>query len=105
MHPIIGGHNECFEMAQKSPEKLDAFSKMCPGSGAGIDTSKLESIALATRSIIGVELYSSSLVFAFVRNPYDRAVSSWMYTYSWKLDFPAFCELLAERGPYHAEWT
>jgi hypothetical protein len=102
---IVGGHNESLELCGGSAEKLQAFQGLCGGNGTVIDTSRLSSIAAATRIGLGAAAYDASFVFAFARNPFDRCVSSWMYTYSWKLPFPEFVELLAARGLDDPAWT
>jgi len=74
-----------------------------------IDSSYLESIAAATRIALADATApvhdDSTFTFAVVRNPYDRVVSSWMYTASWWCSFPEFVELLASRGLRSTEWT
>ena len=80
-------------------------------SSVDVDSSHLKSIAAATRIALASNdghanadstatsphTRNKAFTFAVVRNPYDRAVSSWMYTASWWCSFPDFVELLAER--------
>mmetsp|Transcript_57683 Transcript_57683/g.130706 ORF Transcript_57683/g.130706 Transcript_57683/m.130706 type:complete len:259 (+) Transcript_57683:55-831(+) len=107
----VGGHNECLELCGGSLAKLEAFRLMClpaatsSDKASTIDTSYLRNIAEATRVGVGAEVYDSSFKFAFVRNPYDRCVSSWQFTYSWVGPFSEFVELLAERGPNSPVWN
>ena len=84
---VVGGHNESMELC--FPEKMLGFRDLCSPKREGpVDTSTLRSIAAATRLGIGSEAYDGAFVFAFVRNPYDRVVSSWKYTNGEKCTFP-----------------
>lgn len=102
---VVGGHNECLELCSVDSKKLDSYRSMCSGSSNTIDTSKLSSIAAATESCLGTETYKTAYKFAIVRNPYDRAVSSWLYTRRPEQSFEDWAEVLASRGLASEEWT
>jgi hypothetical protein len=99
---VIAGHNEVFDLCPA--DKAAELHNLCSSSRP--DSSSLSSIAAAIHVVLGPKvLEEESFVMATVRNPYDRCVSSWMYTASWWCSFPEFVELLASRGLDSAEWN
>ena len=116
LHATVGGHNECLNLCGADLDKIASFRALCNGgahAGATIDTSRLASVAAATRMCIGFSTFDGPGVFLFavVRNPFDRAVSSFRYTQppapgvDQRAAFEAFAELLVARGVDSDEWN
>lgn len=100
----VSGHNEVFELCAADAGKQAQLWAACRTS-TRVDSSSVRSLAASTRVALGAETFDQSLVFAVVRNPWDRAVSAWLYCASWLCSFEEFVEQLASRGPYSDEWT
>ena len=84
---VVGGHNEALTLCGEDVAKLSDLRKLCSKGSQhsnDLDTSMLCSVAEGTRIGLGLAAFDSpsTFVFTFVRNPYERCVSSWMYCFA-----------------------